>query len=74
MTREELQELFVKALKEKLVGTMYSNGRIIEDVSVTMNEEEIDYTIFVSFREIIDIKVKTSSPKGRVSKWSTYYF
>lgn len=75
MNREELSNLFTATLKSKLINDKYNNRRIC-DVKVEISQghyEGNEYEDGDSFDEI-KIKVKTSSPKGKNSRWENYYF
>lgn len=72
MNTEEISSLFTEALKEKLVGSKYSN-RIINDVKVEISKEYWQEEFAGGEFDKIKIKVKISSPKGKSNKWIDYY-
>ena len=73
MTREELEEVFTNALKEKLIGTKHSNGKKIKDVRIELKTHteygEDEYSEWDY--ETITIKVKTEKNQF---KWSELFY
>lgn len=76
MNRAEIIAEIQSALSKKLIGTKYNNKQIID---VEVNIDGIDEgcnccdSVFFSYEDF-SIKVKITSPKGKVARWVNYYF